>query len=204
MTRLSHLRDVYATKGPFATAYLDATRTTETGNHEVELRWRALREQLAEAGAPDDLLAAFEPIAVSPTGVPGDATVVLVGAGSEVVYSSTLPTRLPERASYAAVPDLAPLALALGQTLPYVLVHIDRTGADIDVVGPLGNVEEHEEVKGGEHHIRKVHAGGWSYRRYEHRAENLWESNATDVAKQIDTILAETSIPVLAVTGDTR
>src|SRR3954469_9483941 len=123
MTRLSHLRDVYATKGPFATAYLDATRTTETGNHEVELRWRALRAQLAEAGAPDGLLDEFEPIATSPTGVPGDATLVLVGAGSEVPYTSVLPTRLQERATYAPVPDLAPLALTLGQTLPYVLVH---------------------------------------------------------------------------------
>ncbi|NHC13363.1 baeRF2 domain-containing protein [Motilibacter deserti] len=204
MTRLSHLRDLYSAKGPFVTAYLDATRSTETGAHEVELRWRAQREQLAEAGAPDELLDALEPVATAPTGVPGDNTLVLVGAGTEVLFSSAVPGRIPERASYAPVPDLGPLALTLGQTLPYVLVHIDRTGADIDVVGPLGQSEQHTEVKGGEHHISKVHAGGWSYRRYEHRAENLWESNATDVAKQIDTILAETSIPLLAVTGDTR
>lgn len=204
MTRLTHLRDLYAAEGPFATAYLDATRTTETGEHEVELRWQALRSQLAEQGAPADALEAMEAVALRPTGVPGDATLVLVAAGGEVLHQSALPVRLPERASVGALPDLAPLAVAMGRTAPYVLVHIDRTGADIDVVGPLGEAVESEEVEGGTHHGRKVHAGGWSYKRYEQRAENLWESNASQVADEIDGILARTGIDILAVTGDVR
>jgi len=204
MTRLSHLREIYAAEGPFATAYLDATRSTETGNREVELRWAAAKTQLAEQGAPEPVLALLEPIALAPTGVPGDTTLVLVANAEEVLYTSALPVRLPERVAWAPVPDLAPLAVALGRTAPYVLVHLDRQGADIDVVGPLGEVEDHEEVEGDMFHARKVKVGGWGHKRYQQSAENAWEKTADQVAHELDRLLAQTGIEVLAVTGDTQ
>ncbi|RZS87127.1 hypothetical protein EV189_2550 [Motilibacter rhizosphaerae] len=204
MTRLSHLRALYDERGPLATVYLDSTRTTETGDHEVELRWAAQRAALEEAGAPRDVIEALEPSALRPTGVPGGTTTVLVGGADGLLFESVLPLRMPERASWALLPDLAPLVVALGRTAPYVLVHLDRTGADIDVVGPLGETQAHETVQGGTHHGRKVNAGGWSQKRYQQRAENLWEENADQVAAELDRILAETGIEILAVTGDTQ
>ncbi len=45
--------------GPFATAYLDTTHTSESGAKEVELRWRALREELESRGAGAETLSAI-------------------------------------------------------------------------------------------------------------------------------------------------
>jgi hypothetical protein len=35
-----HIASLYEFTGPFVTVYLDATRSTETGQHEVDVRWR--------------------------------------------------------------------------------------------------------------------------------------------------------------------
>ncbi|RKS71388.1 hypothetical protein CLV35_3185 [Motilibacter peucedani] len=204
MTRLSQLRPLYEAEGPFATAYLDATRSTETGAHEVELRWAAIKDQLRAAGAPAGALEAMEPVALAPTRLAGDATLVLVADEQGLRYTSVLPVRAPERAAFGALPDLAPLVVALGRTAPYVLVRIDREGADIDVVGPTGETREHETVSGGEENLHKTGAGDWAALKYEHRTDNLWDANAARVAHEVDAILARTGIEVLAVAGDVK
>src|SRR6266536_2114942 len=51
---------LYEHAGPFATAYLDASRAKERGAEEVRLRWQALRGELAAAGADDATLAALD------------------------------------------------------------------------------------------------------------------------------------------------
>lgn len=205
MTRLSHLREIYSGPGPFATVYLDATRTTESGAHEVELRWNALTARLSEAGAGASVLERMRESALAPTGLPGEVSLVLVATADALLLAAPLPVRLAERADWGALPDLAPMAVALGRTAAYVLVHIDRQGADIDVVGPLGQTIEHEAVQGGTENLHRVGGlGGWASLTYAHRSENLWEQNAEKVARQVDGILARTGIEILAVVGDVR
>lgn len=47
---LDFLRPLFTHRGPWVSVYLDATRASENGDHEVALRWRALREQLTRGG----------------------------------------------------------------------------------------------------------------------------------------------------------
>ena len=49
---MSKLRDVATAPGPFASVYLDASHDTEDAAKIAELRWRGLRDQLADPGAP--------------------------------------------------------------------------------------------------------------------------------------------------------
>ena len=71
MIRLDTLSELLATPGPYATAYLDATRSKELGPQEVAARWRALRDSLAEQGADAATLDAMEAVAGRHTEVPG-------------------------------------------------------------------------------------------------------------------------------------
>ena len=57
--RLNFLQPLLALPGPFVTVYLDVTRASENAAHELELRWRGLREQLTEQDVPVALLAAL-------------------------------------------------------------------------------------------------------------------------------------------------
>ena len=99
---------------------------------------------------------------------------VLVGTDGQVVYDIALPERpRRESASWAPLPDLMPALTQLGARVPYVLALVDRTGADVTVVGPDHSSAETTTVEGGTYPIRKVGVGGWAHSRYQHRAEDL-------------------------------
>lgn len=203
--QLTWLRPVYDTPGPYATVLLDATRATEDAAHEIDLRWRAARERLADHGAPQGLLDALEKVALTPTGVSGEHSLALVGAGERVLLARTLPRRpLRELAAWSPVPHLFPLVRAHAFTVPYVLVVADRLGADISVHGPRGDRLDELSIEGDDWPIRKVHAGGWSDLRYQHRVENQWEANADPVARELDRLVAEHRPQLILAAGDTR
>src|SRR5918998_5476148 len=50
---VSFLEPVFTASGPYATVCADVTHTTENADTEVELRVRALAQQLTEQGAPE-------------------------------------------------------------------------------------------------------------------------------------------------------
>ena len=155
MIRLDTLSELLATPGPYATAYLDATRSKELGPKEVAGRWRALRDSLAEQGADAATLDAMEALAGRHTEVPGPHGQVIVGAGGELRLDTVLPAP-PRReiARWAPLPHLMPMVAQLGLVVPYVLAVVDRTGADVTVHGPRGT--ESETVQGDDSDVHKV------------------------------------------------
>ncbi|HEY6749406.1 MAG TPA: Vms1/Ankzf1 family peptidyl-tRNA hydrolase [Mycobacteriales bacterium] len=205
MIRLDTLTGLLATPGPFATAYLDATRSKELGPQEVDKRWRALRAELAEQGADEATLAAMDDAVGGHPDVPGDHGQVLVGAGGRLLYDIALP-EVPRRetASWSPLPDLMPALAQLGARVPYVLALVDRTGADVTVVGPDHSSEETQTVKGDTYPIRKVGVGGWAHLRYQHRAEDLWEANARQVAEVIESAVHRGRTRLVVLAGDVR
>ena len=57
---LDFLRPLFDRPGPWVSVYLDATRASENADHKVNLRWRALREQLEQQGADANTLDAVQ------------------------------------------------------------------------------------------------------------------------------------------------
>ena len=204
MIRLDTLSTLLGTPGPYATAYLDASRAEELGPRKVELRWRALRESLAEQGVDGATLDAMEAAVGGHADVAGAHGQLLVGAAGELRYYVALPEPpRRETARWSALPDLMPLVAQLGGRVPHVLALVDRTGADVTVHGP-GGTEEERTVEGVTHQIRKVGVGGWSHLRYQHRAEDLWEANARQVADVIESAVRRTAARVVVLAGDVR
>jgi hypothetical protein len=83
------------------------------------------------------------------------------------------------------------------------VVVADRIGAEVTAYGPGGG-EAHEEVKGSDLYITKVQAGGWSQRRYQDTAEEMWKHNADQVAQRVDALVKETGARLVVAAGDTR
>ena len=126
------ISSVYGHDGPFVTAYLDATRATENGAHELELRWRELRKDLADGGASEADLSAIEATLTEPLQAGGRHGRVVVSANGEILLNEVLaepPAR--SRACVGALPDLVPFAAANNSGTPYVLVVADHAGADL-------------------------------------------------------------------------
>ncbi|RJK93808.1 Vms1/Ankzf1 family peptidyl-tRNA hydrolase [Vallicoccus soli] len=204
--RLGALSDVYAAAGPVATVVLETSRDSATGAHEVELRWRALREQLAGAGAPDAVLEAAEALALEVQREGGAASrVLVVGAEGDVRLDETVPARLDDTATWGELPALMPFLVHRAREVSAVVVLTDRTGADIRVRAPRSALDGKEvTLDSGRYPIHKTGIGGWAALRYEHSTENAWDQSAKDVAQQVDELVALTGAELVAVGGDVR
>ena len=86
------------------------------------------------------------------------------------------------------LPRLLPAVRSLSNAASYALARVDRTGADIEVVGMLGTVEQ-EQVQGEHDVLHKIPGGGWSQRRYQARVEDSWQHSATDVPNELANVL---------------
>ncbi|GLU47282.1 Vms1/Ankzf1 family peptidyl-tRNA hydrolase [Nocardiopsis ansamitocini] len=204
--QLGFLRSLYAVPGPVASVFLDTTRTSENSDKEIELRWRGLREHLAEQGADDDTLSALDRVVGGASGVPGPQGEALFAAEGQVLATYTLTSPPPsDRASWLPIPDPSDLVADRALQLPYVVVAADREGADVDAY----TLDRHDPVSersfsGSTLHIQKIRQGGWAHKQYQRRAENLWDTNAEEVAKDVMAAVDEVKAELVFVGGDER
>ncbi|GAA3852642.1 hypothetical protein GCM10022243_17810 [Saccharothrix violaceirubra] len=131
--RTAGLRHVIGAEGPFASVYYDI------GEH-GDLRWTAIRDQLAGAGAERALLVLADATighdVVAPREHAGRALVVTPG---RVLVDRFLP-RAPAGyvARYGDLPYLLPLVDLAEPVVPHVVVRVDPHGADLCGIDPTG------------------------------------------------------------------
>src|SRR5690349_319213 len=131
------LSEIYESTGPFVTVWIDASRSTENGAHEVELRWADVRAELAAAATDvDEATLAAIGEAILADRAPGRHGLLVVAADGRVHLAAPLreaPTR--STGEIAPLPRLMPYLADRALGLPHLVVVADRTGADILVVG---------------------------------------------------------------------
>jgi hypothetical protein len=199
------LAELYARKGPFVTVYLDATRATESGPHEVQVRWSDARAGLEKEGVDQRTLDAIAAAVDADTGTPGRHGLVLVAAEGEVAFHDVLPDPpgLPS-GRLAPLPHLLPYLAQRTTEVPHLVVVADRTGADILEVGP-GGQEQRETVEGENRYpIHRTSADVWNVDHFQRRVENNWEANADDVAHEVHRLLQRGAAKLVVVAGDVR
>lgn len=209
--KLDSLKPLIHHDGPLTTVCLDATRGDEAGgDREVRSRWNGMRRALERAGAPARTLDAVEEVVLRPTHVPGPHGRYVVASGDTVIFDRVLaapPVR--DEAFHDGAPSLAPAVAAIDEAVRYLLVEIDRQGADLTWSGTESEAPRTAlgSVEGGHDVTHKAHAGGWSgwsSRRMEARVEDSWERNAEAVAAELDRAVAEHRPEIVLVTGDVR
>ena len=187
--------------GPFASVYLDTSADVEQAPKEIELRWQALRRDLRAERAPEDLLVRLDEV-VGGAHQEGDG-LVAVAARDRVVLRQNLATPIADTAAWGSAPHLLPLLEWRQDNPTYAVVLVDRTGAEIEVTSSW-RPEYSTEVQGDDWPVRRINPGGWSQRRYQQRAENLWEDNAKDVAAALEKIASDDELELVVVSGDVR
>ncbi|GAA3728922.1 hypothetical protein HDA32_000098 [Spinactinospora alkalitolerans] len=202
---LGLLEPLYAVSGPIASVYLDTTWAVQGANREIDLRWRGLRDELAEAGADEATLKALDGVYGGVKGVPGPQGEALFAAEGRVLAAHTL-SRPPRRdhASWMALPDPLDLVADRDNGLPYVVVATDRVGADVHAYPTYGGPVEERSFSGSTLHVQKVSAGGWSQKHYERNTEETWTKNAAQVAEDVEAAASDVSAEAVFVGGDER
>ena len=197
--------------GPFLTAYLGTEAAVEQAAQQSELRWKTLRRQLEEDGAPPEALAAIDPLVADAHQLGRTLAVVADAGGIRLVRHEPEP---PARDAgwVSPLPRVGPLIEWAQTAIPHIVVLADRAGADIVVfsraaagtgAGDTPVVTVGEET-GQDPVLRKNNPGGWSQRRYQNRAENLWDQNAKEVADQVSAMVDEIGARLVVVAGDVR
>jgi hypothetical protein len=182
--------------GPFVTACV--ARPGHVPNA-ISSRLQSLRDAAA-ALSPDTADALTE---VVDDTLPHAAGVVVVAEPSGVVFVQELFE--PPRSEFirkSTLPSLAPVVEQRQRDIPFVLVVADRRGAEIywsDTAHEGSTTVEQDQA-----HIRKVHAGGWSHRRFQQRAENSWEHLAAEVAGELVRVVDAVHPRVITLAGDVR
>src|SRR5829696_4327149 len=199
------LRDLIASQGPFATAYLDFSHDTEDADAKLELRRRAVRDELLELGAERDTVDAIDAAIESHEPAVGRAGLAVIGADGSVLHTELLPDPPPlPVVRHAPLPYLLPLAEHASRTVPYVLAVVDRTGADIRAVNAAGATAEAGEVQGSEHQVHEVRGGGWAHRSIRSRIEENVRHNLDEVAERVARLAIEVSARVVMVAGEVQ
>jgi hypothetical protein len=202
---VSNLRPLFDQPGPWVSVYLDATRAGENADHEVDLRWRALRESLEADGADAATLDAVGTAVAEYPYQPGRYGLAIFARAGEVALVEVLSAPPPaDQAHYGPLPHAMPLVAQRGEEVPYVRVLADRTGADLDGLS-VGGASPHHQVTGSETFpLRKVNTGGWSHRRFQQAAEESWKRNSEDVAAAAAELAESVGAEVIVVGGDIR
>jgi hypothetical protein len=203
---LHWLKPLLGRPAPFTTVYLDATRAQPAGSSEAADRWKAVRRDLERQGAPIAVLDEIGERVALPTRVTGAHGRVLI-ADAEGVRVDRVLAESPTQsfAIFGPAPALLPAARAADEATRYLLVEIDRMGADLTwSEGPGLGGAPMEAVEGGHDVLHKVSEGGASQRRMAARAEDSWERNAEAVAAELDRVVAQRHPELVIVTGDVR
>ena len=200
--RAPELAELVQAPGPFATVYLTTEGGVENAAFKSEQRWKALRDRLVEEGAAEQALAAVDPV-VGTAHVHG-ACLAVVADGAGTVHVEHGPRALPhDFGRWSPLPSLVPL-LEWRQALPpHVVVLTDRTGADLYAHRRSGP-DLKRQGGGDDDPVTKSAPGGWSQRRFQQRAENTWENNADDVARQLVRLVDQVEAKLVVTAGDVR
>jgi hypothetical protein len=200
----AEIAQVFQADGPFTSVYMDTEGDVEQAADLVALRWKNLRGAMLAAGIPEGTVAAMDPL-VEGSHKAG-ATLAVIAAVDGPRFSANLPDPPPRDTllRHGPLPDVLPLLAAGHAAVPHVAVLTDRTGADM-AARVADDVARSERVEGRiTPHIHKPQAGGWSQPRFHHRAEAIWESNASEVADTLTRLVDQVRPRFVAAAGDVR
>lgn len=190
---------------PLTTVVLDTGKHDESGARELELRWRALSEQLGEQGAPQ---AAIEAIGAEVEELLEGRTpagLLLVADGERLRLRHELPEPpAQDVTTHARLPHLAEMARQSSRSVSHLLITVDRLGGVIRRYGPWQEELATIGESGEDWPIKKTGIGGWSEARYQRSVENQWEANLKALADDVNRIVQASRPEVVLVAGDIR
>ncbi len=197
------LRDLFQGEGPFISAYLRVPNAAEAARHQFESGMVAIRRQLHSEGHSDSTVEAVVE-ALLRCGRPGAPTCVVIADERGVLLEGQLLHAIASDVVVtAATPRVIPIIESYQSSLPYLVVTINREGADLLSIDH-GDLRYVDEVEGDTDFMTKVKVGGWSHAHYQRHAENTWEQNAKTVAEAVDRLVDEQRVEFIAVAGEER
>ena len=174
------------------------------GEDEVDLQRRQIAGSLRHDGASDQVIDAVAARVAAHRHAPG-AVAVFAADDGQVLHEQWLRGATgSDIVDFTTPVRLLPLLDWSQDRPPYVLVVIDRSGADLTTSAGGDQPAQVTTVEGFDDEIERNAPGGWSQPRYQQRAEDSWRHNAAQVAGAVEKSAASVGAQVLILAGDVR
>jgi hypothetical protein len=202
---VQHADSPYEGSGPVLSVYLGLGVAPDGHGGEIPLRWRAMRSALGEQGAEESELRQLD--AVVDAARPSGRTLAAFAHDGLLESEELDDCAVSDTAVLGPLPVAVPLLRWRQQWVPYVVVQVDRTGADLAAYLGAGPPVAEQVVAGSDDEIERNAPGGWSglaQARYQHRAEDSWAHNAAEVARHVARLAADVDARLIITAGDVR
>ena len=197
-------RSLLDVPGPFASVYFDDSHDTHDAAAQLDLKWRAVREELERQNADESVIGEIASAVNDlrpPVGRSGRA-VVASAEGVEINEHLARPTS----ATIVRVSELPYIVPILGLSFDhpdYVLVIVDHSGADITTHS--GGKLRSEAVDGGGHPVHKAAgAENAGYGDAQLRTDEAARKNLRAVADRVSELVDHNGFEKIFVVGEVR
>lgn len=197
-------RKLLDASGPFASVYFDDSHDTHDAEAQLELKWRALKEELETQGAAENVVEEMGRAVMDlrpPIGRSGRA--VVAGAEGVLLNEHLLRSTAQPIVRVSELPYIVPIVEHGFHCPDYLVVEVDHTGADI--TRRVGGALRSEAVDGGGfpvHHAKGAETAGYGDPQL--RSDEAARKNMRAVADRISELVDGANIEVVFVVGEVR
>ena len=196
-------RSLLTSHGPFGSVYFEDSHNTEDAEAQIELKWRALREQLEQQGA--------DPALTESIGQAIADTRPAVGTGGRAVVASTDGVLVNEHLIRPAgpvvrvspLPYIVPVVEHGSEEPSYLVVAVDHEGGDITVHRDGTVISDRVDGEGYPVH-KASRAETPGYGDAQRLAEAARRQNIRAVADRVTSLVDDQSPEVVFVIGEVR
>lgn len=202
--RSVRFRQLLDAPGPFASVYFDDSHDTQDAEKQLELKWRALREQLEEQGAGDSVTSEIGRAIMdlrAPVGRSGRA--VVAGAAGVVLNEHLVRPTAEPVVRVSELPYILPIVEHGFDHPDYLLTVVDHAGADL--ITNFDGILRTEVVDGGGYPVHKA-AGAETagYGDPQPRTDEAARKNLRAVADRISELVDDKALNMVFVVGEVR
>ncbi|MGW0160098.1 Rv2629 family ribosome hibernation factor [Mycobacterium sp. NPDC003323] len=202
--RADRFRNLLSRDGPFVSVHYDNSHDTEDAVAQLELRWRAIRDQLEAQGVGAGVSDELQRAVLGNLPPAGQAGRALVADRTGVVLNEPL-LRGPAvpLVRVSPLPYLIPVVEHGLLTPTYLVVGIDRAGADLTV--HQGDHDRSTTVDGSGYPVHKASgAESAGYGDPQPRAEEAARQNVREVTHELTILCDEVNPDAVFLVGEVR
>ncbi len=209
---LSRLQPVYGHEGPFATVYLEGRSPAEDAGSQMRLRWKALRERLAHAGAPSAPLEAIEAVLQqAETGEEQANGRVLIASEQGVAMDEPWDAALGtgDEAHWSVLPELGALVREECRSVRMLVAIAKHQAAQIrqEVVAEQHVAREvaTDSVTGSStREAHKPRGGALAHKQIQRRAEQALRRDAEDIVAELHRLVTSFRPRMFVLAGEVQ
>jgi hypothetical protein len=196
-------RSLLTSQGPFGSVYFDDSHNTEDAEAQIELKWRALREQLEQQGADPALTDNIEQAIRDARPAVGRSGRAVVASQDGVLVNEHLIRPTGPMVRVSSLPYIVPLVEHGEENPTYLVVAVDHQGADVTIHRD-GRVIS-EEVDGTAYPVHKASGAETpGYGDPQRAADGARQQNIRAVADRVTSLVDDAAPEIVFVIGEVQ